>query len=154
MGRFEISENALEKIAESLREEYEGSNVDYVIEDMRISENGGEYLSVLIRDDYDSRFLHIFDTKGGNPLLGWKSGVGIPCQEDVVVFPGVENVAVFMKCGTGGEIALYPFQDENPKEHALRVTFSRLPIYVSLTNMERVVIFGDMRLDFSAPRRP
>ncbi|BAD84984.1 putative 5-methylcytosine restriction system, GTPase subunit [Thermococcus kodakarensis KOD1] len=148
MGRFEISENALEKIAESLREEYEGSNVDYVIEDMRISENG-EYLSVLIRDDYDSRFLHIFDTKG-NPLLGWKSGVGIPCQEDVVVFPGVENVAVFMKCGTG-EIALYPFQDENPKEHALRVTFSRLPIYVSLTNMERVVIFGDMRLDFSAP---
>ncbi|WP_367883363.1 hypothetical protein [Thermococcus peptonophilus] len=59
-------------------------------------------------------------------------------------------MAVFMKCGTG-EITLYPFQDENPKENALRVTFSRLPIYVSLTNMERVVIFGDMRLDFNAP---
>ncbi|WP_054841022.1 hypothetical protein [Thermococcus peptonophilus] len=72
MGRFEISENALEKIAESLREEYEGSNVDYVIEDMKISENG-EYLSVLIRDDYDSRFLHLFDAKG-SPLPGWKSG--------------------------------------------------------------------------------
>lgn len=63
MGRFEIFENVLEKIVESFREEYEGSNVDYVIEDMRILENG-EYFLVFIRDDYDFRFFYIFDMKG------------------------------------------------------------------------------------------
>ncbi|NJF24765.1 AAA family ATPase [Thermococcus sp. Bubb.Bath] len=148
MGRFEISENAVKKIAERLRDEYGGSNIDYVIEDMKISRNG-EYISILIRDDYDSRFLHLFDTKG-NSLPGWESGIGIPCQEDVVIFLGAENVAVFMKCGTG-EVTIYPFKDKNPKENVMRITFSRLPIYVNLTNMERLVVFGDMNLDFNAP---
>jgi len=147
VGRFEPAESAIKNIAENLRDEYEGNNVDYVIEDMKVSENG-EYILMLIRDDYDSRFLHLFD-RMGNPLKGWKSGVGIPCQEDVVVFPGLENVAVFMKCWTG-EIAVYPVDSGNPKENFLRITFSKLPIYVSLTNMERLVIFGDMSLDFSS----
>ncbi|MDV3104383.1 McrB family protein [Thermococcus waiotapuensis] len=148
MGRFEPMENTAKKIAESLREEYEESNVGYFIEDMKISENG-EYISMVIRDDYDSRFLHLFD-KEGNPLPGWKSGIGILCQEDVVVFPGIENVAIFTKCGTG-EIVVYPIRGENPRENFRRVTFSRPPIYVSFTTMERFVVFGDMKLDFSTP---
>lgn len=53
-----------------------------------------------------------------------------------------------MKCGIG-EIVFYLFQDENLKEYVLRVIFLRFFIYVSLINMERVVIFGDMRFDFS-----
>jgi 5-methylcytosine-specific restriction protein B len=146
MGRFEPVENAIASINSYLSNEYEEEHVDFAIEELRLADSG-EYVTVLVRDDYDSRFLHVFDVNG-QPYPNWESGVPIPCQSDVVVFPGKEYVAVFAKCG-GGEVTLYPLK--GPRERALKITFSKPPIYVTLTPMDRIVIFGDIHIDFTAP---
>ena len=147
MGRFEPVKTVVERINSYLSEEYEEDRIGFAIEEMKLSDDG-RYLAVLVRGDYDSRFLHAFEVSG-EPIAGWEKGVPIPCQSEVIIFPGRNYIGVFSKCG-GGEVALYPL-NEDPREKALRITFSRPPIYVSLTPHDRVVIFGDMRLNFTAP---
>lgn len=147
MGRFEPVKSAVERINSYLSEEYEEERVGFSIEEMKLSDDG-KYLAVLVRDDYDSRFLHAFYTSG-DPVKGWEGGVPIPCQSDVIIFPGKNYIGVFSKCG-GGEVALYPLE-EPPKENALRVAFSKPPIYILLTPNDRVVVFGDMSINFTAP---
>jgi len=147
MGRFESMKSVVESINRHLSEEYEEERIGFAIEEMKLSDDG-RYLAVLVRDDYDSRFLHVFETSG-EPFPGWERGVPVPCQSDVIIFPGKNHVGVFSKCG-GGEVALYPL-DRPPRENALKITFSKPPIYVLLTPNDRVVIFGDMNLNFTAP---
>ncbi|WP_297508774.1 AAA family ATPase [Thermococcus sp.] len=147
MGRFEPMRGAVDSINSYLSEEYEEERIGFAVEEMKLSDNG-DYVAVLVRDDYDSRFLHVFETSG-KPLSGWEKGVPISCQSEVIIFPGKEYVGVFSKCG-GGEITLYPLSG-SPREEAKRITFSKPPIYVFLTANDRVIIFGDMRLNFTAP---
>jgi len=142
MGRFEPLRTVVEAINSHLNREYAEEMVGFAIEEMKLADDGS-YLAVLVRDDYDSRFLHAFSTDG-KPLKGWESGVPIPCQSEVFVFPGREYIGVFSKCGKG-EVTLYPLSGSSVE----KVVFTESPLYVSLTPRDRVVVFGDMRLNFT-----
>ncbi len=73
------------------------------------------------------------------------------CADEVVILPGSEKLAVFTKCGTGGEVKLYPIQSEDPESEALSVAFTKLPLYVTLTSMDRLLVFCDYKVDYIAP---
>lgn len=120
----------------------------FVVEDLKLFPSG-RYLAVLVRLDDDSRFIHVFET-GGRLLEGWEKGIPVPCADEVVMFPGKRELAVFTKCYTG-EVKIYPIQSDNPESDALSVTFTRLPLYVNFTSLGRLVVFCDYKVEYFAP---
>ena len=120
----------------------------FAIEDMKLFPNG-KYIAVLVRLDDDSRFIHVFGT-AGQPVGGWEKGIPVTCADEVIILPGEEKLAVFTKCGTG-EVRIYPVQSADPESEVLSVTFTRLPLYVSFTPHERLVVFCDYKVEYFAP---
>ncbi|NJE04599.1 AAA family ATPase [Thermococcus sp. M36] len=120
----------------------------FAVEDLKLFP-GGRYLAVLVRLDDDSRFIHVFGTRG-QPLEGWEKGIPVPCADEVVMLPEERKLAVFTKCGTG-EVKIYPIQSADPESEALSVTFTRLPLYVSFTSRGRLLVFCDYKVEYFAP---
>ncbi len=120
----------------------------FAIEDMKLFPDG-RYIAVLVRLDDDSRFIHVFGA-AGQPVEGWEKGIPVPCTDEVIMFPSERKLAVFTKCGTG-EVKIYPVQSADPESEVLPVTFTRLPLYVSFTPHERLVVFCDYKVEYFAP---
>lgn len=138
--------NAMYLIKRFLDTEY--GDFGFVIEELRLFPSG-RYLAVMVRLDDDSRFIHVFET-AGEVVKGWGEGIAVSCADEVVILPGSEKLAVFTKCGTG-EVKLYPIQSEDPESEALSVAFTKLPLYVTLTSMDRLLVFCDYKVDYIAP---